>query len=310
MECLASPSSWDGDHSQWSGQYPGPRNVRAPWPVSAFSHCLYTFLNKGVSTLSWHHLSLRPLIGHCHSVQASHWLVVARLTPCLTSACQRDRPQSVTVFRHNLNEHLGPDSNLGNYWIYIPNTFQEYKMFPVVVMVFRKGRWRWWHNLPSSLSWLCDASLESGDLGSNFTIVTWAPGLFSHFAGPETTLPGHQQSWRVQSLSRAVITLSGVITQAQARHPGMLSALSKRLGVCHTLIWLSANNRAGVWSWSHTGPGSVSRPRSPDMPWCHLSPRDHCSAHQITTQHFLTDHECHTPSEQEVTLHLVSQLDT
>ena len=117
MECLASPSSWDGDHSQWSGQYPGPRNVRAPWPVSAFSHCLYTFLNKGVSTLSWHHLSLRPLIGHCHSVQASHWLVVARLTPCLTSACQRDRPQSVTVFRHNLNEHLGPDSNLGNYWI-------------------------------------------------------------------------------------------------------------------------------------------------------------------------------------------------
>ena len=106
--------------------------------------------------------------------------------------------------------------------------------------------------------------------GSNFTIVTWAPGLFSHFAdqGPH---------WAPAELGSAVSAVWCHNT-GQARHPGMLSALSKRLGVCHTLIWLSANNRAGVWSWklwpeSHGTRVSVKTPvtrhamMSPLTPW-------------------------------------------
>lgn len=47
--------------------------------------------------------------------------------------------KSVNVFRHNLNEHLGPDTNLENYWIYIPDTFHEYKIYNVVT-VFKEGQ--------------------------------------------------------------------------------------------------------------------------------------------------------------------------
>ena len=66
-------------------------------------------------------------------------VAMAQLTSCLTSACQRDRPQSVNVFRHNLNEHLGPDTNLENYWIYTPDTSRNTNSPPNVVTVSRKA---------------------------------------------------------------------------------------------------------------------------------------------------------------------------
>ena len=135
-------------------------SVARPRPVSGISHCLYTFLNKGVSTLSLHHpisdlvsgLSLvraplsRPLIG---------WPI-----PCLPSACQRDRPRSVNVLRHNLNEHLGPDTNLENYWIYIPDTFHEYKIQYCCVQGRADGD-DVSYRFCTVQTWLCDASLES-----------------------------------------------------------------------------------------------------------------------------------------------------
>ena len=64
-----------------------------------------------------------------------------------------------------------------------------------------------WHNLHSSPSAMQVWSLEIS-LSSNFTIVTPARGLFSHFAGPETTLTGHHQTWRVQSLLLSVYIVS------------------------------------------------------------------------------------------------------
>ena len=109
-----------------SSQCPGPGNVCSPGRC-LLSAIVFTHSSVKVSQLSPYITSSQgpvwPFIGQFLNIQASDWLAVAQLPPCLTSACQRDRPQSVNVFRHNLNEHLGPDTNLENYWIYIPNTF-------------------------------------------------------------------------------------------------------------------------------------------------------------------------------------------
>ena len=108
-----------------SSQYPGPGNVCSPGRC-LLSAIVFTHSSVKVSQLSPYITSSQgpvwPFIGQFLNIQASDWLAVAQLPPCLTSACQRDRPQSVNVFRHNLNEHLGPDTNLENYWIYIPDT--------------------------------------------------------------------------------------------------------------------------------------------------------------------------------------------
>ena len=45
----------------------------------------------------------------------------------------------MNVFRHNLNEHLGPDTNLENYWIYTPDTSRNTNSPPNVVTVSRKA---------------------------------------------------------------------------------------------------------------------------------------------------------------------------
>ena len=126
------------------GQCPGPGNVGRPGRC-LLSAIVFTHSSIKVSQLSPYITSSQCpvwlLIGQCLTVQASDWLAVAQLTPCLTSACQRDRPQSVNVFRHNLNEHLGPDTNLENYWIYTPDTSRNTNSPLSVVTVSRKGRW-------------------------------------------------------------------------------------------------------------------------------------------------------------------------
>ena len=122
------------DHIE-CGQYPGPRNVG---PVSGVWYRAIVFTHSSIKVSQLFHCitSYRFILTYNWSLASSpsvHWLPFTHLIPCLTSQSQRDRPLSVNVFRHNLNEHLRLDTNLENYWIYIPNTFPESYIYSDVV---------------------------------------------------------------------------------------------------------------------------------------------------------------------------------